>query len=86
MVTRPKILISACLVGQYCRYDGGTCPLSAQQLEALERHFEPVPFCPEVEGGLPTPRVPAEIQGGAGVHWNENKPELFGSKASGREL
>ncbi len=67
MKTPPKILISACLVGQYCRYDGGTCSLGAQQLEALARHFEPVPYCPEVEGGLPTPRVPAEIQGGAGA-------------------
>ena len=53
-----KILISACLVGDKCKYDGHTnyTPLIKDLLEK----YELVPFCPEVEGGLPTPRKPSE--------------------------
>ena len=56
-----KILISACLVGDKCRYDGHTnyTPLIKDLLEK----YELVPFCPEVEGGLPTPRKPSERKG-----------------------
>ena len=54
-----KILISACLVGDKVRYDGKSQyhPL----IKDLLQKYELVPFCPEVEGGLPTPRVPSEI-------------------------
>jgi len=53
-----KILISACLVGDKTRYDGhgNYCP---KILELFEK-YELVPFCPEVEGGLPIPRTPSE--------------------------
>ena len=53
-----KLLISACLLGCRCRYDGKskTHPI-AQRL--AERH-QLVPVCPEQLGGLPTPRPPAE--------------------------
>ena len=54
-----KILISACLVGDKCKYNGKSnyTPL----INALLEKYELVPFCPEVEGGLPTPRHPSEI-------------------------
>ena len=54
-----KILISACLVGDKCRYDGRSnyTPL----IDKLLEKYELVPFCPEVEGGLSTPRHPSEI-------------------------
>ena len=57
-----KILISACLLGACCRYDGAS---KAHPLAALlaERHTL-VPVCPEQLGGLPTPRPPAERRGG----------------------
>jgi len=53
-----KILISACLVGDKCRYDGKGCynPLVKQLLEK----YELVPFCPEMEGGLKAPRLKSE--------------------------
>lgn len=56
-----KILISACLVGDKVRYDGKSQyhPLIKELLEK----YELVPFCPEVEGGLKTPRVPSEVRG-----------------------
>ena len=56
-----RILISACLLGEKCRYDGR----SKSNLEALRlgAKYELVPVCPEVLGGLPTPRKPSEING-----------------------
>ena len=52
------LLISACLLGAQCRYDGQSKPLL--QLVALSEQFNLVPICPEQLGGLPTPRTPAE--------------------------
>ena len=55
-----KILISACLVGDKCKYDGKS-NYSPKIKDLLEK-YELVPFCPEVEGGLKTPRIPSEIK------------------------
>ena len=56
------ILVSACLLGEACRYDGGSKPHPLA--EELARRHTLIPVCPEVLGGLPTPRPPAERQGG----------------------
>lgn len=56
-----KILISACLLGHACRYDGQSKP--CQKALDLAQSAELIPFCPECMGGLPTPRPPAEIRG-----------------------
>ena len=56
-----KILVSACLLGEACRYDGESKP--APVMEELRKRFDLIPFCPEVEGGLPTPREPSERKG-----------------------
>ena len=55
------ILISACLLGASCRYDGGSKPVLS--VEALMGKYQLVPVCPEQLGGLPTPREPSERQG-----------------------
>lgn len=55
-----KLLISACLLGLPCRYDGASKPLSEAALGRLRERFELVPVCPEQLGGLPTPRTPSE--------------------------
>lgn len=57
-------LISACLVGCHCRYDGNTKRI--EHLEALVQRGEAVFVCPEQLGGLSTPRPPARIHGGSG--------------------
>ena len=61
-----RILISACLVGDNVKYNGGNnkSPL----IEKLLEKYELSPFCPEVEGGLKTPRAPSERQGGRVVN------------------
>lgn len=56
-----KLLISACLLGQPVRYDGKSKPVSELNwLKQLEQEQRLVVICPEVAGGLPTPRPPAE--------------------------
>lgn len=57
-----RLLISACLLGCPCRYDGASKehPLAKE----LARRYELVPVCPEQLGGLPTPRPPAERRDG----------------------
>ena len=57
------LLISACLLGFPCKYDGGSNALPAETLAALRRRWKLIPVCPEVAGGLPVPRVPSERQG-----------------------
>ena len=68
-------LVSACLAGFPCRYDGKAknCP------EAMElvRSGKAIPVCPEQLGGLPTPRPPCEIYEGrvidqSGGDWTDN--------------
>lgn len=55
------VIVSACLLGERCRYDGGSKPCGA--LEPLVRGAQVHPVCPEVAGGLSTPRLPAEQVG-----------------------
>ena len=55
-----KIVVSACLLGEPCRYDGRSKPCEAV-IRLGDRH-DLIPVCPEVMGGLPTPRPPAELQ------------------------
>ena len=57
-----NVLISACLLGVACRYDGCKKPLPASVIEKLQQQYHLIPICPEIMGGLPTPRLPAEIQ------------------------
>ena len=57
-----QYVVSACLAGEPCRYDGGCSPGPAVQ--RLIRAGQALPVCPETLGGLPTPRVPSEIRGG----------------------
>ena len=56
-----RILISACLLGCRCRYDGAS--KSHPLIPALAARHALVPVCPEQLGGLPTPRPPAERRG-----------------------
>jgi uncharacterized protein YbbK (DUF523 family) len=61
-----KILVSACLVGESVRYDGKVIKPSSEILEIWKREGRIISVCPEVLGGLPVPRISAEIIGGQG--------------------
>ena len=60
--------MSACLLGKPCRYDGKSVPCEA--VKELAKKAELIPVCPEVLGGLPTPRPPCEIVNGRVIDCN----------------
>lgn len=62
----PKLLVSACLLGNPVRYDGKSRSLDHAGLQQLLRQGRVIVFCPEVAGGLPVPRAAAEIIAGDG--------------------
>lgn len=56
-----KLLVSACLLGTPCRYDGRS--KADARVQALAGKYELIPVCPEQLGGLSTPREPSERRG-----------------------
>lgn len=56
---KERLLISACLLGVNCKYNG--LNNKAQNIELLKLKYDLYPVCPEVDGGLSIPRVPCEI-------------------------
>lgn len=56
-----NILVSACLLGVACRYDGKS--KEVERIKKLLSKYTLIPICPEQLGGLPTPRVPSERYG-----------------------
>ncbi len=61
-----KILVSACLLGVACRYDQGE-KTDSRLLGLMDDNIL-IPVCPEVLGGMPTPRLPCEIKDGRVVN------------------
>ena len=62
-MAKEALLISECLLGVACRYDGGSKPLPEALLTRLTERYGLVPVCPEQLGGLETPRAPSERRG-----------------------
>ena len=57
------VFVSACLLGENCKYNGGNNAVEGLLDQLTEHGFQVLGFCPECAGGLPTPRVPAERLG-----------------------
>ena len=77
---KETLLVSACLLGLKCRYDGGD-KYRPEAVRLMEL-YDLVPVCPELLGGMPVPRTPAEIRGGRVVSSDgEDRTELFGRGA-----
>lgn len=73
---KENILVSACLLGDACRYDGKSKP--CEKVEALKEKYNLIKICPEVEGGLATPRTPCEICGKRVIDkFGEDKTEQY---------
>ena len=58
MNKKEKILVSACLLGLNCRYDGKNN--YSEEIDEFLKDYDVIPICPEIMGGLPTPRCPSE--------------------------
>ncbi len=69
------ILLSACLAGIPCRYDGSAAP--EPMAVKLFQAGEGIALCPEELGGLPTPRPDAEFCGGAGEDVLDGKAQIL---------
>ncbi|WP_027364474.1 DUF523 domain-containing protein [Desulfotruncus alcoholivorax] len=74
------IIISACLAGEKCRYTGDG--FDFPELRKLVDDGKALPVCPEVLGGLPTPREPNEIVGGCGYDVLDGKARVLTSSGS----
>ena len=70
-----KVLVSACLLGIRCRYDGGRLPPLPKKPGEIW-----IPVCPEQLGGLPTPRSAAQIIGGDGEAVLEGKARVVNER------
>ena len=73
-----KVLISACLLGVECRYDGKSKPCK-KAIELLRKEHI-IPVCPEQLGGLPTPRIPSEVMNGEGKEVLMGKNKVINKK------
>lgn len=60
---KSKIIVSACLYGHCCKYDGTNNLLRDKTFQILKNTGRLIPVCPEELGGLSTPRVPCELKG-----------------------
>ena len=58
---KERILVSACLLGVNCKYDGTNN--YSEEIDEFLKDYEVIPICPEIMGGLPTPRPAAEQLG-----------------------
>ena len=72
------ILVSACLLGECCKYSGGH-NRSQAVIDYLQGH-EYLTICPEVFGGLPTPRPPAEIVGGTAKDIIDGRAQIYNNQ------
>lgn len=70
------ILVSACLLGCACRFDGRDN--FNEEINRLRQKYRVIIICPEVDGGLPVPRIPCEIVGQKVINkQGEDKTENF---------
>lgn len=77
-----KILISACLLGENVKYNGGNNRLDNPIIDRWRKADRLVPVCPEVFGGMSTPRAPSEIIGGRVINSNGDDVTNFFEKGA----
>jgi uncharacterized protein YbbK (DUF523 family) len=79
---KPKILVSACLLGNKVRYDANDVPTESNLLDDWKNEGRLVSFCPEVTGGLSVPRLPAEIQSDDGNAVLDGTAKVFDNQGN----
>lgn len=58
---KENLLVSSCLLGELVKYNGSHNKIDTNLLKELKNKYNIIPVCPEVQGGLDTPRIPCEI-------------------------
>ena len=77
-MSEPEYIVSACLVGEFCRWDGET--KANPEVVQLVKRGEAIALCPEVLGGLGIPRPGAEIRGGDGKDVLSGKAKVINNE------
>ncbi|MDD9174019.1 DUF523 domain-containing protein [Aliivibrio sp. S2TY2] len=77
-----KVLVSSCLLGCKVRYDGNNLEVNTSEFDEFIESNDIISFCPEVAGGLPIPRIPAEICGGTGNDVLDGSAKILGKDGS----
>ena len=77
------VIISACLAGKPCRYDG-RAKADAEILQRIESGEAYLAACPECLGGLPIPRTPSEISAGTGADVLEGRAKVLAQDGEDR--
>ncbi len=85
-MSAPRILVSACLLGQKLRYDGGDKYLADRWLDRWQAENRLIPFCPEIAGGLSAPRPAAEIDPARGRVWTRDGTDVTAAFQAGAVL
>ena len=75
MYLKNSVLISACLMGFNCRYNGKNC--LSKYIDVYLKNYNLIPVCPEQLGGLPTPREKSEIDTGDGFSVINGKSKVI---------
>lgn len=83
-----NILVSACLMGVECRYDGKcqNIPEFDEKIDGLMERYNLIPVCPEIMGGMSTPRKPSEIKGDKVVNNEGEDVTRYFERGSGQVL
>lgn len=79
-----NILISACLLGINCRYDGSGSLID--KIDSLKEKYTLIPICPEIYGGMTTPRLPSEIKDGKVINRDEDDVTEYFKKGAEETL
>ncbi len=66
------LIISACLLGVNCKYNASNNKLDDITIQKLQQKYNLIPICPEIMGGMPTPRNPVEIKNGKIIDQKNN--------------
>ena len=84
MRKRMRVLVSACLLGRNCKYNGGNN--YNERVAAFVKDKEVIAYCPEVMAGMGIPRTPIEIVGGVLMDRNRNNVDEAMREAVRRAL
>jgi len=77
-MSEPEYIVSACLAGEFCRWDGET--KANREVVQLVKRGKAIALCPEVLGGLGVPRPGAEIRGGDGKNVLSGKAKVMNNE------
>lgn len=78
------VLVSACLLGVNCKFDGQNN--YREEMQEIIKKYHVIPICPEIYGGLSTPRIPSEIKNNKVINKNNEDVTEYFTKGANEAL